>query len=157
MRGKDYTMITKNDCLLLLTEMEERGYDVAEQLQKTVNSKTLPVDVVLFINRHREISLSQFYQKLRKSYNDKKSKLYINIVKDIETPDEVLTTLSALLTQIVLYSKNVEDKEMFLRHARANEISTVLSDYFQTFDLSKSLRLMRIIKTDLKALESSKT
>lgn len=147
-------MITKTDCMLLLTDLEERGIDVTKMLQKTVESPTLPLDVLQFINNTRELSLSQFYQKIRKSYNDKKSKLYINIVKEIDTTSEVLTTLSALLTQVLLFAKETEDREMFLRHARAEEISKVLENYFKTFDIATAVRLLRIIKTDIKALES---
>ena len=82
--------------------------------------------------------------------------MYINIVKEIEDPTEVLTTLSAMLTQILRYSKKVENKTMFLRHARANDITKVLNNYFANYDLTLCLKLMRIIKADIKALESIK-
>ena len=98
--------------------------------------------------------MARFYEKIRKSYNAKKSPLYINIVKEVDNPREVLTTLSAMLNQILLFSNTVEDKQMFLRHSRAQEITKILSNYFQTYDLTNCIRLMRIIKADLKALES---
>ena len=146
-------MITKTDCILLLTDLEEHGVNVKDMLQKTINSTNLPIEVIQFINNSRELSLSRFYQRIRKSYNNKKSKLYINIVKDIESTNEVLITLSALLTQALLFAKDVEDREMFLRHVRANEISIVLANYFKTFDITTAIKLLRIIKADLKALE----
>ena len=61
-----------------------------------------------------------------------------------------------MLTQILLFSKNVENKQMFLKHARANDISKILTVYFTNYDLTNCLKLMRIIKADIKALESIK-
>lgn len=147
-------MITKSDCILLLTELKEHGVDNAEKELFALLKQTEPsVDIVRFINENRELELSKFYNKIRKSYNNKKSNLYINIVKEIEEPQEVLTTLSAMLTQILLFSKGLEDKQMFLRHSRAEEISLVLTNYFKTYDITNCLKLLKLIKADIKALE----
>ena len=148
-------MITKNDCLVLLADIEKNGTDTKEVVNSLLRNG-LTVDIIKFINSHRQLDVSTFYDKLRKSYNNKKSKLYINIVKEIENPQDVLTTLSAMLTQILLYSRNVEDKQLFLKHSRANEISLVLSNYFKTYDISLAIKLLKIIKTDLKCLENVK-
>ena len=94
--------LTKNDCLLLLGELERSGIDTREATNKLVSSRDLSLDVVRFINQHRQLDLTKFYEKLRKSYNNKKSKLYTNIVKDIEDTTTVLTTLSSLQLQILL-------------------------------------------------------
>lgn len=147
-------MITKSDCILLLTELKEHGVDNAEKELFALLKQTEPsVDIVRFINENRELELSKFYNKIRKSYNNKKSNLYINIVKEIEEPQEVLTTLSAMLTQILLFSKGLKDKQMFLRHSRAEEISLVLTNYFKTYDITNCLKLLKLIKADIKALE----
>ena len=61
-----------------------------------------------------------------------------------------------MLTQILLYSRQVEDRQMFLKHARSSEITAVLNNYFKTYDLTSCLKLLRLIKIDLKALESIK-
>ena len=147
-------MITKNDCILLLTDLEEKGVDTRKILTELVHSTEPSIEVIKFINDNRQLDLARFYEKIRKSYNAKKSPLYINIVKEVDNPREVLTTLSAMLNQILLFSNTVEDKQMFLRHSRAQEITKILSNYFQTYDLTNCIRLMRIIKADLKALES---
>ncbi len=149
-------MISKNDCLLLLADIKNKGIDTTEPLKELLNSNTLPLSVIKFINENRQLDLAAFYEKIRKNYNKKKSSLYINIVKEIEEPNEVLVTLSAMLTQILLFSKNVENKQMFLKHARANDISKILTLYFTNYDLTNCLKLMRIIKADIKALESIK-
>lgn len=149
-------MISKNDCILLLADLDSRGFDTKEQITALLGSTQLPLSVIKFINDNRQLDLSRFYEGIRKSYNKKSSNLYINIVKEIEEPTEVLTTLSAMLTQILRYSKNVENKSMFLRHARADDITKVLNNYFNTFDITLCIKLLRIIKADIKALESIK-
>ena len=149
-------MITRTDCILLLTDLEEHGVDTRDVLTQMLKLPEPNIDIIKFINDNRQLDLLKFYEKIRKSYNNKRSSLYINIVKEIDSPTEVLTTLSALLTQILLFSKEVEDREMFLRHARALEISKILANYFQTYDLTNCLKLLRVIKADIKALESVK-
>ena len=98
-------MITKTDCILLLTEQQENGIDVSDVLNTLIKQSEPSVEVIKFINDNRQLDLSRFYDKIRKSYNNKKSNLYINIVKEIEDPNEVIITLSAMLTQILLFSK----------------------------------------------------
>ena len=149
-------MITKNDCLLLLTELEQSGVKVDKQINTLIKSDGVPLNVLKFINDNRHLDVANFYEQIRKSYNSKKSSLYINIVKEIEEPDKVITTLSAMLTQEFLYSRKVENKKMFLSHARANDILKVLTIYYNTFDSTPAIKLLKIIKADLKALESFK-
>ncbi len=149
-------MITKNDCILLLNDVANRGIPTGDMLRKLMQSPELDMDVLKFINDNRPLEVARFYEQLRYNYNHKKSKLYINIVKDIEDVNDVLTTLSALLTQILLYSKKCEDRELFLKHSRAEEIGMVLTRYFKTYDLQTCLQLLRLIKLDLKALENIK-
>lgn len=148
-------MITKNDCYLLLADLG-KDIDVKNVLNELMNSPTVTIDIIKFINDNRQLDLTNFYEQIRKSYNHKSSVLYKNIVKEIDDPTEVLTTLSAMLTQILRYSKNVENKEMFLRHARANDICKVLSIYTNNYDLTNCIKLLRLFKADIKALESIK-
>lgn len=147
-------MINRNDLILILTELQDDGIDTTEQMQKVFSSGgAFPVEVVKFINDNRELDITKFYSHMRKSYNQKKSKLYINIMKDIEGTDEVLTTLASLNLQIILFSKKVEDRQLFLSHARSEEISKVLALYFQNYDLTNCIKLLRLIKADISAFE----
>ena len=145
--------ITRNDCLLLLTDLQEKGIDISEQTKTLYKSNDSLIDVLKFINDNRQLDVTRFYEKIRKSYNEKRSTLYLNIVREIENPSEVLTTLSAMLTQILLFARSVDDREMFLRNARAKEITAVLNNYFKTFDTVPCVKLIRIIKCDVKAIE----
>ena len=122
--------ITKNDCLLLLTKMQEDGVDTKAQVNKLFSTPGIPLDVLKFINNHKQLDVISFYERIRKNYNNKRSKLYINIMKEIDDPEEVITTLSALLTQIILTSEKVDNKKLFLNNVRAGEITRVLNNYF---------------------------
>lgn len=147
-------MISKNDVVLLLTDLQDSGVDIGNAIIDVFRSSTIPLSVVKFINDHRPLDLTLFYEQLRKNYNHKKSKLYINIVKEIEDPDEIISTLSAYQLQVILFSKKAENPQMFLQHARAREISLVLTKYFTDFDLTICLDLLKLIKADLLACET---
>lgn len=150
-------MITKNDCLLLLAELANEGIDTKDITNELIRSSGVTTDVIRFINSHKPLDVLNFYERLRNNYNNKKSKLYKEIVQiDEKQPKDILVTLSSLLTQILLYSKNVEERELFLKHTRADEISKVMTNYFKTYDLTLCVALLNHVKADLKALETTK-
>ena len=95
-------MITKTDLLMLLSELQDSGIDTTKEFTKVVTSRELPMDVIKFINDKRGFEVSGFYEHIRRSYNVKKSKLYINIMKETTDVNDVLTTLAALNLQILL-------------------------------------------------------
>lgn len=148
-------MITRNDTILLLTELQDQGVNTEKLLEVALKTSGLNVGVVKFINSHRPFEANKFYEKIRKSYNNKRSSLYKNIVNEgtEEDTDSVLTTLASLNLQILLYSKDVDDKQMFLRHMRFEEICAVLLNYSKTFDLVPCIKLLQVIKADLKAFQ----
>lgn len=147
-------MLQKNDLILLLTEMQENGAEITDQLTKVVTSANIPLDVLKFINDNRQLDVASFYERLRKNYNDKKSNLYKNIVKEIDDPVEVITTLSAYALQVILYSKHTMNEHMFFKHSRIDEVTRVLNNYYTTYDVTSAMKLLRLIKVDLKAFES---
>lgn len=149
-------MITREDCMSILIRLEDRGLDKAlinKNMRLLMTSKEIPLDVLKFISQNRGIEISNFYELLRKNYNLKKSPLYGNIVKEIDDPNEVLTTLSSMLTQIFLYSRKLEAVDSFLKEIRAAEISKVLQDYCYTGNIENCLHLLKLIKSDLVVLE----
>ena len=147
-------MLTKNDCLLLLADLKNKGEDTSIYVKKTISSNKIDLDVLKFINTKQPLDLVLFYQTLRRKYNTKKSKLYKEIVQvDEKEPKDIVVTLSSLLTQILLYSNTIENKQLFLKHARADEISKVLLSYFQSYNLKLCTQLLTLIKADLKACE----
>ena len=147
-------MITKNDCLSILTKLDESGVSgVNQYVRKLVVARDIPLEVLKFISDNRGLEVSKFYEMLRRSHNQKKSPLYTNILKDIEDPQEVVTTLSCLLTQILLYGKKLESRDQFFREVRAEELTRVLNNYFKTGLYEECLNLIKVIKSDLLVLE----
>lgn len=147
-------MIEKEDCLLLLNELKNKGVLVDDKITQVLTSTGVPVDILRFITKEKKLDIIEFYNHLRVCGNRKKSTLYKNIVKEITTPSEVLTTLGALQLQILLYSNKLENKITFYRQARAKEINQVLNNYFETFDLTNCINLLKLFKADIKCLES---
>jgi hypothetical protein len=145
-------MITKNDCMSILLKLEDRGLNINNMMRKLVIAKETPLEVLQFIAQNRGMEAINFYEMLRVRYNKKKTPLYKNIIKNTDE-SEITTILACLLTQIVLYSKKLDDKGLFLKEIRAEEISRVLHDYFETEDLEQCKKLLQLIRADLLVLE----
>lgn len=152
-------MITKQDIILLLTELKNNGEDIDSDIDLVIKSPAIPLTVIKKINDFRLLELSEFYKKIKTSYNKKHSKLYINIMKAdegaLKDPNLALTTLSGLLNQILQFK--CEDKVMFLKHARFEEILEVLAIYSKTFNINPILKLLHLIKCDIKTMEYLQT
>ena len=148
-------MITRRDCLLLLSELSARGINTDAMMRQALKSQDPDISVIKFINDHRQFDANAFYEKIRKSYNHKKSNLYKNIVTcdEVDCSATVLTTLAALNLQILLFADNVSDTKMFLNHTRFEEINQALLNYSKTFDLVPCIKVLQIVKADLKAFE----
>lgn len=150
-------MLTKEDLVLLLTDLQDLGVEVqTSTFTKVLTSTNIPLDILKFINDNRQLAVADFYNHLRINYNKKKSDLYMNIVKEVSDPNEAITTLAAFILQAFLFSKQLEDKDLFLKHVRLEEATRVLNNYVKTYDLTEALTLLRLIKADLKAFESIK-
>ena len=72
----------------------------------------------------------------------------------LDNPKTILTTLSALLNQILQYK--AKDQVMFYSHIRSDEIVKVLNIYFKTYNLEPAIKLLQLFKADLKSLEMIK-
>ena len=53
-------MVTKNDCLLLLAELQDKGIDTKPYVMKTLKSNSVDLEVLHFINKNRPLELSLF-------------------------------------------------------------------------------------------------
>ena len=146
-------MLNKSDCMSILIKLEDKGVDINAQMKKLILAKDIPIDVLKFIAEKQGLEAVNFYEMLRKSYNNKKSKLYKNILDDIKLED-VCVILSSLLLQIALYSSKLTDtKNSFLQEIRANEISDALADFYKSDNIEKCLAVLNAVKTDLLVLE----
>ena len=150
-------MIKKNDILLLLTELQDNGEDVSKYISTLYKTKDIPIETIKFINNKREIDVASFYERLRSNYNHKKSDLYINIVKeDLNDLDEILTTLAAYNLQVLLFARKLDNKELFYKFSRVEEVTRVLNNYYKTYDIEKCRLILTLIKADLKLFEAIK-
>jgi len=148
-------MIQKNDLVLLLTELEKNGVEGAsQQIKSVLTTPNIELATIKFINDNRPLEIVQFYEKMRKNYNSKKSPLYKNIVKDVDDIEDILTTLHAYALQVNLFSKKLENKQLFFKHARAEEVTRVLNTYYSNYDITPSLKLIKLIKADIVAFET---
>lgn len=136
----------------ILLKLEDQGININNMMRKLVVAKDTPLEVLQFIAQNRGVEALNFYEMLRVRYNKKKTPLYKNILKE-NSDDEITTILACLLTQIVLYSKKLDSKELFLKEIRAEEIARVLHVYFETDDLEQCKKLLHLIKADLMVLE----
>ena len=59
-------MLTKNDLVLLLADIEESGKNVDTYIAKILKSEVIPYDVLKYINDNRQFDVSVFYEVLRK-------------------------------------------------------------------------------------------
>lgn len=149
-------MISKNDVVLLISDLDIVEEEATKLIRKVYASPELPLEVLKLINEKRQLDLTAFYDKIRKSYNQKKSRLYISLVRDeaITDSNQVLTTLASYGLQVALYASKLPDNQLFLKHARAREVNLVLAKYYTDYDLSGCLNLLRLIKADLMACET---
>lgn len=146
-------MITKNDCLSILVKLEDNGVEVNPYIKKLAISKDIPMDVLQFIAKNKGIEVINFYEMLRRNHNLKKSPLYVNILRDPTDVNDTITTLVCLLTQVTLYGNKLADNSSFFKEVRAEEISRVIHNYFETGSISDCVSLLKLIKTDLLVLE----
>lgn len=148
-------MISKNELVLLLTELEKSGVEGAsKQIKDALLSKNIEFSTLKFINDNRPLEIIQFYERMRKNYNNKTSPLYKNIVKDIDDVEEIITTLHAYALQVNLFSKKLENKQLFFKHAREEEVTRVLNKYYTDYDITSAVKVLRLIKADLVAFET---
>lgn len=79
-----------------------------------------------------------------------------NILRDDLDVDRIVSTLSSLALQEILYSNKLDkktDKLKFLTHARFNEITECLTDYGTSLRIDNCKKLLDLIKLDLTTLE----
>ena len=149
--------ISKQECLSLLFELKENGVDTSAQIKSLLLQKSPSIEIIKFINDHRELDIRKFYEKLRHSYNNKHSKLYGNIVRCNEIDgDELICCAGALLQKILLFNKKVESID-FLKQARFNELLSCMKHFYETRDLVQVRKLLNYVKADLKVLEEIST
>ena len=75
-------MLTKTDLVLILTDIESNGVNVTNQIAKLMKSDSISLDVLKFINSQRQLDVADFYNMIRKNYNNKKSVIITNKIEE---------------------------------------------------------------------------
>lgn len=126
----------------------------SDDLSVLENVYSNPTEVISTLKNNGSLEIFTFYNRIRKSYNEKHSKVYINIMKEVEDPKKVLTTLSALVTQILLFAEKSNYKDIFLRHAKLTEILKALEQYSDSQSLIPCVEIIKELKQDIKQIEA---
>ena len=58
-------MIARSDVILLLTELQNKGVDVKEEMNMVLRSSSIPLEALKKINDNRSLDILKFYEKLR--------------------------------------------------------------------------------------------
>jgi hypothetical protein len=58
-------MIARSDVILLLTELQNKGIDVKEEMNIVLRSSSIPLEALKKINDNRSLDILKFYEKLR--------------------------------------------------------------------------------------------
>lgn len=149
-------MLKKNDILILLTELQNEGENVTPFISELYKKPDISTHIIKFLNDKRQLDLVAFYEKLRKSYNAKRSDLYINIVREDIELEDILTTLASYNLQALIFAKKLKDKDLFYRASRVEEVTRVLNNYYKTYDIDQCRTLLALIKADIKLFETLK-
>jgi hypothetical protein len=149
-------VLQKNDLILLLSKMQEDGFNVEKEITELISSPNIPLNILKLVNDNRPLAVTSFYERIRKNHNEKKSDLYKNIMKETTEVDKILTTLSAFVLQVNLYARYLENNNIqgFFKHSRVEEVTRVLNNYYRTYDLTSCVKILRLIKSDILAFET---
>ena len=137
-------VITRQDLLTIVADNAELIKQVYSDYESVLKK----------CKRDGKLEIFNFYNNCRKNYNQKHSKIYINIMKEVEEPKKVLTTLSALITQILLFAEQSQNRDVFIKQSRLNEILNAVQTYVSTSDLTQGIKLICSLRDDIKFLES---
>lgn len=141
-------MITKNDCFEIIIKS-----NIENKKQLILELSPLPlIEVIRKVNELRLLDVTNFYKKLRKSYNQKRSKLYKDLVREIDDPNKAAIILTIYLQNAMLYKSEVNGEELFRKSARVPEVLQVLINFFN-YDIIKTVDMLKTIRNDIKCLE----
>lgn len=148
-------LINKHDCYSILYELQEQGQDVTEDLKQIVHENVIPKKVVEEL-KIRNNPVVNFYLNL----NNKAHK----IIKELLTCDnenksivDFIKVATSLITQGMitvehLYKDDIAGQNYFIECLGLKELSSGLSDYFNSGDCTNLIKAVHNNKTDVKSI-----
>lgn len=112
---------------------ENCNVNTKEHFEKVLNSDSVPVETVIFINKYKPIE--QFYTYNKIYENRRKNPLYKNLVNEDLSEADIAIALSSLVTQSMIHNKELlkeqryEDSQEFLDMMNLTEILDSLTQY----------------------------
>ncbi len=149
-------IIDRQECYTLLFDMQSKGINIEEPLKKLVQSKDVHLDVIRFINNNRDLDITRFYNNLRKQNNTKKSRLYLQIMKEEEKEEELIKTASSFITHSFIFSESLEEttRRKFFKSIRLETLVDSIKKYITEYNIQPIKDILKIIKIDIKILEN---
>lgn len=145
-------MLTNQDLIYFLTKWNTKEADVI--IRKLLTSSSFKGEAISYLNSLRSIDIVNFYEHLRKSYNEKHSSLYINLMREELSLDEQIITLASYILQANIYLKKSINKPLFIRESSLLDASRALELYYSQEDFLWVSKQLSKIKEDIKLYES---
>lgn len=158
-------MFLTQDCLDFLTNKKNQATNSTEinYLNKLIKAllldNKLTEELLSYMIKEQGLEVRNFYEYLRKQYNNRRSKLYKNLVREDfldQNVSEKVIVLTSLLQQITLHCKHLDSKraqDSFLKQSRADEILESLHSYFSAGNEEYINQVLKLIQIDLKVIE----
>lgn len=135
------TQVTRIDAYKILFEKKDSGEDVSKYLDAMTKSSSsqVPLEVLEFLGyiKKEPTAFEEFAELLRSKSNNKKSKLYKELLNDKATIDDQVKSLSSYITNVLIACEKLEDEDTRVDLWNSSSISQVanaLSMYFSTAD-----------------------
>lgn len=98
----------------LLDIKQEHQIDVSKYIKEMAGNKTIPYEVVVFINKYSPLPHLEIYNRIYEKRT--KNPLYKTLVNENSSTEERAIALSSLLTQIMISSKSLTNEDRMLYH-----------------------------------------
>lgn len=142
------------DLLYLLSRAHTQTADALLNSLMTTRSYTTKAAAIRYLASIQSLDIANFFEHLRSSCNKGKSRLYINLMKEENNPDDLIITLSSYILQANIYLKKSVNKRLFTEEAQLAEATEALNSYYKTRDLQLILNEVSKIKANIKLWES---
>ena len=138
---------------LLFKIRDTQGIDIKKYITMMAGNNTIPVEVLVFINRYNPLPQLKVYNEIYAKR--RKSDLYKNLVNENLDYDTMALALSSLLTRITIelkYLDKDEDKHDFCKLMNVKDITEAISAYLIDKDKDAIKELFLAIRQIFKEL-----
>lgn len=153
--------MTRVDAYKKLFEKKDQGVDVTQclELMATSSSNEVPDKVLEFLGylTPKSDAFKEFAELLRTKCNNKKSKLYKELLDEDASIDDKVKSLSSYITNVLIACEKLDQSESQVDLWTTSEVARVahsLSEYFTTANSEIINEVIDSIRTKLLACKS---